>query len=433
MSRAWALAVMFFVLTIYAAFDGNPGTAIIFGVIGLCLAAVGSAGRKSEAREFDEGGEHVQPEQHEKNLSPPPWIEEQQNFEPAKMWRSAEPIPRGVQVAVHIEGAYGYSVTNDFNARYFADAHYSWSLGINPGHYKRHNLLYFDANPTPVTPFFEERQSHRYRFLYIGTGMRMGVFLRRDPAFSSYSYNAFTDDPFTIAIAPLSPADQELFRAEEEAEQKRREEEHRRQEEAAAAKREREARELEERRRHRLQTIEARYSKSDLAWRSDEAARARYAASHRDDLLSRRKAIIEAFEAFHASNSDLIDTLRVNHADWYGNIDEIFYFDMACIAENLPSEPLRDKTSPTPDERRERELSWSRVKTKDYREQTKLRLSEERDFIEELMREYPNLTEPELQQELQRFRDEALEVPTPRRTSDRAPGGPNGASQGRVL
>lgn len=122
------------------------------------------------------------------------------------------------------------------------------------------------------------------------------------------------------------------------------------------------------------------------------------------------------------------EALRTTCSDWYGRIDEVFYFEMVSIAENLPCKPTR-----TPEERRERELSWSRVKNKDYREQTKLRLSEERDFTEEIRRQFPNLTENEVQQELQRFRDEALEVPTPRRTSDRPTGGPNSAPQGRVL
>jgi hypothetical protein len=442
MSRASALAVIFFILALYAAFDSHPGTAIVFGLIGLVLAAIGSAGQSTEAIEHPEGAEQEQPE---KNQPVASWQQAQLKLRPDQLWCSSSPIPRGVKVAVQFTGTYSYQVANAGTQH--ADGYYAWLAGTTPGQYTPHNFLYFDDHDEPEVPFHQDRALHHYRYIYTGTGTHMTVFLRRHP--SSY-ISSYLDSSLTMTIAPLSPEDLAFFRAEQEAEEQRRLEEAAREEEAAAAerareaderkrkaeeaaaKKQREAHELEQRRRTRLQTLEARYNKPDLAWRTDASARLRYAQEHRGDLLKRRQEIIADFEAFHR-DSDFTERLRTSHAPWHARIDEIFYFEMVSIAENLPREPARDKPPPTPDERREQELSWSKVKTKDYRERAKLRLAEERDFIEELMKAFPNLTEGELQQELQRFRDEGLEMPSQRRNHDHAPGGPSGATQSRVL
>lgn len=426
MTRAWALAILFFALAASAAFHGNKVFAIVWGIPALCLTLFGLARAAAEDDECErhEAWEEEQPKTIER---PAPWTQERRSLRPDEVWRSSAPIPPGVDVAVQIEGTYAYCITNG-NGRQYADGRYTWTEAMNPGAYKPHDFLYFDANDKAAVPFFENRPLHTYRFLYTGTGMHMEVFLRRHAAFIYYC----GDPRLTISIGPLSPADQEFFRAEQEAQQHAQEDDRRRKEEAAAAERQREAEEREHCRQRRLQTLEVRYSKPDLSWRTDASARLRYAQEHRGELLKRRQETIADFEAFHR-DSDFTERLRTAPAPWHARIDEIFYFEMVSIAENLPREPARDKPPPTPDERREQELSWSKVKTRDYRERAKLRLTEERDFIEELLKEFPNLTEGELQLELQRFRDEGLEMPSQRRNHDHAPGGPSGATQSRVL
>jgi hypothetical protein len=390
-------------VTILCFVAGYSGTGIVFGVISFFLLLGTIETVQEQAQEMAEAAE-------------PESVREENLLRPNCTWWSAEPIPSGSAVKVHITGVYSYH-----NGWRFTDAHTQFHRHDPPGKYNPHQQLYVDNLPDPAVPFRKAEHLHEYDFLYYGTGNRMRLQLKT-PAPEYYN------DGLSVSIQQLDASDRQLLGLNDP------EDERRREEEAAVAereRREREAREVAERRRQRLRTLEARYNKADLAWRSDETARLRYATELRQDLLCRRKDIIEAFEAFHR-DSDLIDTLHADHADWYGKIDEVFYFAMLCVAEGLPREPVRDRPSPTPDERREQELSWSRVKTKDYRERAKLRLAEERDFIEELQRDYPNLTDGELQQELQRFRDEGLEMPQ-RRTSDRAPGVPNGLPQGRVL
>jgi membrane protein implicated in regulation of membrane protease activity len=266
--------------------------------------------------------------------------EEQEHIlHPGDIWLSSSPTPCGEQVVVQIKGSYSYRICNNSPQKFYADGCYEWFEGNNPGMYKPHNSLFFDGDAEPARPFVELRPSHVYRFLHVGTGEPLAVFLRRDHAFTSFCEN---DDSLTISIEPLSPADHAFFCAEQEQEQRAKADERRREDEEAAAKREREARELEGRRRHRLRTLEARYDRADLAWRSDPAARLRYARDHHDDLLSRRTAIIHAFESFHR-DTDFTEAVRTNYADWYGKIDDVFYFEMVSIAESLPKEPPRQK------------------------------------------------------------------------------------------
>jgi hypothetical protein len=109
MSRAWALAVIFFILAVYAAFDSNPGAAIVLGLLAVTLIAIGCAGRSSEVSEYAEDWQH---EHTEDMQALAPWTQELQRLRPDELWRSSAPIPCGVQVTVQIEGTFRYSIRN---------------------------------------------------------------------------------------------------------------------------------------------------------------------------------------------------------------------------------------------------------------------------------------------------------------------------------
>jgi hypothetical protein len=98
--------------------------------------------------------------------------------------------------------------------------------------------------------------------------------------------------------------------------------------------------------------------------------------------------------------------------------------DVVRLAEWLvvtpqPQPPAPEPPPPekTPEEKRAEDLSSFKDTTAHYRQKALLRLAIEQEFLDELHKQFPNLSPQELRQELQKFRDEELSGSNGRRPS----------------
>jgi hypothetical protein len=322
---------------------------------------------------------------------------------------SSSPIAPGEEIMVQIEGFFSYHVDNNSSVQY-ADSHYAWWSGMDPGHYQRHNSLFFDDSTLPATPFKEERHLHQYRYLYTGTGARMAVFLRPPPFFVSYSHQ---NHHLTLTLAPLSDADAAFLRAQSKAEAEQEKERQRRLEEKAEAKRHRHAEELEAERRDRFRTIQNRYGDALFAWRTDDAALARYAREHRNALLEprRKRDIVDDYTGFHDDDLDFVEWLRLNYNDLYHRIDEVFHYRVLAIAESLAAEETPRRPKLSPEERqakferyRQRALERDRVLAEDRMAAVRQKLNLLQQFRDDL--EAYDLDEDERDRLIKEFEDD---------------------------
>ena len=207
--------------------------------------------------------------------------------------------------------------------------------------------------------------------------------------------------------------DEQRRRQREAAEEKRR-----RQAEEAEAQRRREAEALEAERHARFRMLQSRYGDRLFAWRTDDAALARYAREHRNELLDpkRQKEIIRDYTAFQDDDLDFVEWLRTNHTDLYHRIDEVFYYRVRALAESLAAEekPRRPKLSPEEREAkfaryRERALERDRIQAEDRMAAVRQKLDLLQQFRDDL--DGYDLDEDERDRLIKEFEDDLFAHP----------------------
>jgi uncharacterized protein YdaU (DUF1376 family) len=407
-------------------------TSVVAGAFGIFVLflwwLIGTSDRRRAARLEREEQEaaaaakaraRAHKEEAERRAAEEQWKQERQKLRPAEVWRSSAPIPRGVQVAVQIEGTYSY-VASTRQGQQHTDGHYGWSSGTHPGSYRPHKALFFDASTEPAMPFFENRPLHLYRFLYIGTGTHMEVFLRRHPAFSYYNDQ---NPHLTLSIAPLTVADQEIFRAEQEAEERRKAAERECEQQAAAAERAREAEEEQRRREeaHRAWQEEQRRIQAQYDWLCEQHDYAElacfedikfiegYAAKHRQDLLAHRDDITKEYESFHQHCPEAVQRFRTEQPQLYVRAWPVFRWRCYAAAVRLfveepPPPPQEKPPEPPPESPKETKARLAaearareelRVFREDLRDGELFRnldrLGAKKQRLDELKKQYPNL------------------------------------------
>ena len=100
---------------------------------------------------------------------------------------------------------------------------------------------------------------------------------------------------------------------------------------------------IEQQRRDRFRTLEARYGDDVLfASREHDEVLTQYARDHKYELLAsaRTKTIVEDYEKFHTQDLDFSEWLRATHPQLYVRIDEIFFYRARALADTLPQKQI---------------------------------------------------------------------------------------------
>jgi hypothetical protein len=280
-----------------------------------------------------------------------------------------------------------------FDACYSADTY-------DHSYKHRHYKLLLDGKIPAKGPIEEDRHDHRYSFVYETTGNRLSVMLQ------TVSQNSTISGVLNLCIVPFTPLEeyslalQDIFSPE-----RLRAEAERKQQEA----RSKQALEL---------AVKARIDKDFL----DPIFQQRYAKRHVARILHTESR--EWSEEYYMILSD--SGLRALIEEQHPQILEVFEgkFTVVSIAKNLAVAPAPKPPAPEPpppektsEEKRAEDLSSFKDTTAHYRQKALLRLAIEQEFLDELHKQFPNLSPQELQQELQKFRDEELSGSNGRRPS----------------
>jgi hypothetical protein len=290
------------------------------------------------------------------------------------------PLPEGMLKLV-FSGAYGLKSAT-YTQWYGVDACYWTDKDLN--YLNRHSSLMLDGNEFRADPVESDRAAHRYGFSYQWKGGRLGVLLKPPAQFYDIDTSTGVID---LAVVWIGPAE-----GTEEAEERKRE---------------------KERIRTALEWATTAHLDSNFL---DQQYRENYAGKHTAKILNTfsnqwRQEYLEMI-----ADEPLFTLVQAEHPhvlEYFEARFQVIRIAQRLAAEPDPQPPVPEPPPPkkTPDEKRDADLDWFRVTTTDYREKAILRLVIEQEFLEELRKQFPNLNENELQHELQRFRDEALNSP----------------------
>jgi hypothetical protein len=286
------------------------------------------------------------------------------------------PLPEGMLKLV-FSGACGLKSAT-YTQWYGVDACYWTDKDLN--YLKRHSSLMLDGKEFCDDPVESNRADHRYGFSYQWKGGRLGVLLK--PPAQFYDIDTSTG-VIALAVVWVGPAE-----GTGEAEKRKHE---------------------QERIRKALELATTAYLESNFL---KEQFRENYAAKNMAKILHtyRDQWFKEYLELI--TDEPLYTLVQTEHPHVLEFFDS--RFKVVQVAQRLAVEPDPQPVpepppqKKSPDEKRDADLSWFKVLTQDYRQRALAKLGEEQEFLDELRRKFPNLTEQELRRELQKFRDQVL-------------------------
>jgi hypothetical protein len=277
----------------------------------------------------------------------------------------------------------------------------------------RHHSLTVDGEAATCDPIEADRAAHRYVYIIRADDTRLSILINSPIGPLDVQD---TKGSIEVSITPLTQLEETLLgypTADEEREADERRAAEQQAEEERWRKAEKHAKEQKHQQALASKALVLAAQAHLETYFLDPDFRQEYADRYRHDV--RKSLAAEWLSEYRSILADReLHTLIT--AQYPGVIPFLeARLEVARLAQRLLVKPPPEPSAPkpkTPDEHRDAELSWEKIKTQDYTQKRLLQMTEEQAYLAELTRQFPNLNEDELARELQKFRDAVYDAPS---------------------